>query len=139
MQRAIEFKFLTEKFSINPPKLFIKINWHKPPRGWFKLNVDANFNNYNQNCSLGDVFRNANGNWVVGFTKSTHVNGSLAAELKALREGVRIATKWKLFPLEIETNCTKVVNALVEGYTPAHLPAGEYDCSSTSKKVSKYG
>ncbi|XP_070007280.1 uncharacterized protein [Nicotiana sylvestris] len=125
IQRDIEFKLLTEKLSINPPKLLIKINWHKPQKGWFKLNVDANFNNYNQSCGLGGIFRNANGNWVVAFTKSAHVNGSLAAELKSLREGLRTAMDWNLFPLEIKTGCTEVVNAPTEGYPPAHLQAGE--------------
>jgi len=115
MQKAVEFKLFTEKSSINPPKSLIKINWFKPPWGWYKLNVDASFHSYNKKCGLGGVLRNATGSWVVGFAKLAHANGSLAAELKALREGLRTTKEWNLFPLEIETDCSEAIQAIQNG------------------------
>ncbi|XP_019235518.1 PREDICTED: uncharacterized protein LOC109215859, partial [Nicotiana attenuata] len=61
------------------------------------------------------VFRNATGCWVVDFAKLAHANGSLAAELKALREGLRTANEWNLFPLEIETDCSEAIQAIQHG------------------------
>ncbi|XP_070022452.1 uncharacterized protein [Nicotiana sylvestris] len=111
----MEFKLFTGKTSINPPKSFLKINWFKPPRGWYKLNVDANFHSYNKNCGLGGVFVNATGSWIVGFVKLSHANCSLVAELKALQEGLRTAKEWNLLPLEIETDYLEVIQAIQVG------------------------
>jgi len=77
--------------------------------------VDASFHSYNENWGLGGIFRNAKGSWVVGFAKLTHANGSLGAELKALREGLRTEKEWNLFPLEIETDCSEVIQAIQVG------------------------
>ncbi|XP_019234422.1 PREDICTED: uncharacterized protein LOC109214912 [Nicotiana attenuata] len=124
-QRASEFKLLTEKSIKTPQKILIKIKWYKPPRGWFKLNIDGSFNNHNQKCGLRGIFRNTNGKWVVGFAKSTHANGSLEAEMKALKEELKTTKEWSLFPLEIETDSMEVVHAPAEGNPPAHLQARE--------------
>ncbi|XP_075077404.1 uncharacterized protein LOC142164120 [Nicotiana tabacum] len=112
-------------FSNPLKKKHIKVKWHKPPKGWYKLNIDASFNK-NQPSSLGGVFRNTNGSWTVGFTKAIHTNGALESELLALVEGLTTAQEWNLFPLEIETDCIQVVNAPEEGRDPeAQLQTGE--------------
>ncbi|XP_075086060.1 uncharacterized protein LOC142168804 [Nicotiana tabacum] len=123
---ATEFNLLTGKSQNPQNNIPIKVRWHKPPRGCFKLNIDASFKNNNQKCGLGGVFRNSNGSWVVGFAKSTHANGSLEAEIKALLEGLRTAQEWGMFPLEIETDSTEVVNTPREGSSPpARIPSRE--------------
>ncbi|XP_070004941.1 uncharacterized protein [Nicotiana sylvestris] len=115
IERATKFKLLTEKSINTPQKIPIKIRWHKPPKRWFKLNIDASFNSNNQKYGLGGVFRNANGNWVVGFAKSSHASGSIQAEIEALLEGLKTAQAWGMFPLEIWTNSTEVIQSIQQG------------------------
>lgn len=64
---------------------------------------------------LERVFRNTQGHWVVGFTRSIHAKGSLEAEIRALLEELQIAHKWGLFLLEIETDCTEEIQAIHNG------------------------
>lgn len=51
--------------------LKINIKWHKPTLGWFKLNVDVAFKYEDLQSGLSGVFRNDDGNCVVGFLKRT--------------------------------------------------------------------
>lgn len=52
---------------------------------------------------------------MVGFTKSTHTNSSLEAELHALLEGLQTTQEWKLFSLKIETDSTEVIRYIYQG------------------------
>ncbi|XP_016511761.1 uncharacterized protein LOC107828887 [Nicotiana tabacum] len=102
----------------------IKIGWHKPPKGWFKLNIDASFGSGTQKYGLGGVFWNVNGHWIVGFGKLSYVSRSLEAEIKALLEGFKTAQEWGMRPLVIETDSVEVVNAPAEGDDPlVHIQA----------------
>ncbi|XP_019241530.1 PREDICTED: uncharacterized protein LOC109221507, partial [Nicotiana attenuata] len=121
---------LTEKSPNISIKIPIKIKWNKPPRGQFKLNIDASFNNHNQKSGLGGVIRDTYGNWMVGFAKSTQASGSLQTEMKALIVRLKTAQEWGMFPLEIETDSKEVVHAPTEGNPLAHFQAREYDRSS---------
>ncbi|XP_075111177.1 uncharacterized protein LOC107777689 [Nicotiana tabacum] len=126
MERATEFCLLTEKSILPSPKIYINVKWHRLPKGWFKLNIDASFHKNIQICGLCGVIRNANGHWIVGYTKSAHARGSLHAEIKALLDGLKTSLNWGLFPLQIETDSTEVVNASTEaGNHPARVQARE--------------
>ncbi|XP_019224339.1 PREDICTED: uncharacterized protein LOC109206029 [Nicotiana attenuata] len=98
-----------------PQKTPIKIRWHKPPKGWFKLNIDASFDSGTQKCGLEGVFTNANGHWIVDFGEPSHASGSLEAEIKALLEGLKTAQEWGMFPLEIETDSVEVIQSIQQG------------------------
>ncbi|XP_009796311.1 uncharacterized protein LOC142165418 [Nicotiana tabacum] len=97
------------------PKIHINIKWHRPPKGWFKLNIDASFNKSLQNCGLGGVIRNANGHWIVGFANSAHARGSLHAKIKPLLAGLKTAHTWGMFPLQIETDLMEVILSIQKG------------------------
>ncbi|XP_019241252.1 PREDICTED: uncharacterized protein LOC109221248 [Nicotiana attenuata] len=125
IQKAIEFTFLTEKGPNTCTKIPIQIKWNKPPKGWFKLNIDASFKNHNEKTGIGGIIRDTYGNWIVGFAKTTQATGSLHAEIKALMEGLKTTQEWGMFPLEIETDTTEVVHAPTEGDPRAHLQARE--------------
>ncbi|XP_075076638.1 uncharacterized protein LOC142163266 [Nicotiana tabacum] len=94
MERATEFRLLTEKSILPSPKIHINVKWHRPPKGLFKLNIDASFHKNMQIYGLGGVIRNANGHWIVGYTKSAHARGSLHAEIKALLDGLKTTLNW---------------------------------------------
>uniref|UniRef100_A0A1S3XQP1 RNase H type-1 domain-containing protein n=1 Tax=Nicotiana tabacum TaxID=4097 RepID=A0A1S3XQP1_TOBAC len=108
--RAIELRLLTENNILTSPKIHLNIKWHRPPKGQFKLNIDASFNKNLQQCGLGGVIRNVNGHWIVGFAKPAHARGSLHVEIKALLAGLKTAHTWGMFPLQIETDSTKVAD-----------------------------
>ncbi|XP_070029096.1 uncharacterized protein [Nicotiana sylvestris] len=115
IKKATEYKLLTEKSIFTPPKILINIAWHKPPKGWTKLNIDASYNNVTQKCGLGGTFRNTNGHWIVGFGKSSYASGSLEAELKALLEGLKMAKEWKLDPFAIESDSVEAIQSILQG------------------------
>lgn len=69
----------------------------------------------NSKSSLGGVFRDNYGRWIVGFTKNIEAMGSLEAELKAIKEGLKIAHEWNLFPLQIESDCAEAIKAILHG------------------------
>ncbi|XP_009795815.1 uncharacterized protein [Nicotiana sylvestris] len=125
MHRTLEYKLLTENTNNPLKKRSIHVKWHKPPKGWYKFNIDASYNK-NQPSGLGGVFRSTNSSWILGFTKATYTNGALESERLTLLEGLTTAQEWNLFPLEIETDCIQIVNAPDEGRDPqAQLQAGE--------------
>ncbi|XP_075080492.1 uncharacterized protein LOC142165992 [Nicotiana tabacum] len=111
------------------PSIFPKKSWtpyQRTPKGWFKLNIDASFNKNLQKCGLGGVIRNANGHWIVGYAKSAHARGSLHSEIKALLAGLKTTLNWGMFPLQIETDSTEVVNAPTEACNhPSRVQARE--------------
>jgi len=113
--KAIEFRLLTETNVLHAPKLHIKVRWHKPPIGWFKLNIDVGFHKDMQKCGPGGVIKNAKGDWIVGYNKFAYANGCLQAEIKALQEGLKTAHEWGLFLLQIETDSTEVILSIQQG------------------------
>lgn len=48
----------------------------------------------------------------MGFQKLDTAISLLQVELQAIYKGLKIATKFKLFPLEVETDSTEAINAI---------------------------
>ncbi|XP_016436949.2 uncharacterized protein LOC107763045 [Nicotiana tabacum] len=110
LNKAAEFKYLT---GYNHPPLniiTIPIRWQNPSRDSFKLNCDSAYTNNTNTGGLGGVIRNNNGKWIVGYQKLTNVISNTHAELLALETGLRVAVQFKLHPIEIETDSTKVIS-----------------------------
>ncbi|XP_019235506.1 PREDICTED: uncharacterized protein LOC109215848 [Nicotiana attenuata] len=92
----------------------IDIKWHPPQKGWYKLNVDGAHDNLKS--GIGGVFRSCSGKWIIGFQKKTNAIYPLHAELQSLQEGLKLAHRFMLFPLEIETDSTDVIKAIENGH-----------------------
>lgn len=92
----------------------IQIKWRAPQIGWIKLNIDGAFENLK--CGLGGVFRDNIGKWILGFQKFCHGLFPLRIELHALQEGLQLAHRFDLFPLEIETYSTELINTINNGH-----------------------
>lgn len=114
-KKAIEYKLLTEKSIFTPPKIPINAAWHKPQKGWAKLNIDASYNTVTQKSGLRGTFINSKGHWIVGFGKLSYASGSLEAELKAMLEGLKMAKEWNLYPLEIESDFVEAIQSIFQG------------------------
>ncbi|XP_075097978.1 uncharacterized protein LOC142175291 [Nicotiana tabacum] len=63
---------------------------------------------------LGGIFRNSNGDWIVGFHKAGHAISPMHAELMALQEGLKIAREMNFQKLEIETDCAEIIKLIYE-------------------------
>nr|XP_016478792.1 PREDICTED: uncharacterized protein LOC107800150 [Nicotiana tabacum] len=112
----MEYKLLTDKESNPNTKKTIRIRWHMPPDGWYKLNIDGAFKAKKLHCGLSGVIRNRSGDWVVGFYNYTHAATPLQVELLALKHGLQLVWDLQLKPLKIETSSTDVLKCLDHGY-----------------------
>lgn len=57
------------------------IQWERPEQGWKKLNTDGSCIGLHGLAGCGGLVRNADGQWVVGFSKRIRVTSSFAVEL----------------------------------------------------------
>ncbi|CAN1779180.1 Putative ribonuclease H protein At1g65750 [Linum perenne] len=64
-------------------------------------------------ATIGGVIRNAQGSWVAGFTNCIGRGSALLAELTALRDGLTLVWILGYREVQVESDCTEVVE-LVE-------------------------
>ena len=85
----------------------------------------------------GGLIRNEKGEWVKGYARAIGITTSVAAELWALRDGIRLCTALKLPAVEIELDA-KVVIDLVRKETSKFnsLDALVAVCKEGLKKIS---
>lgn len=71
-------------------KVMRRICWEKLPEYWLKLNTDGSVEGGSGIACYGGVIRDANGQWVRGFSRRISVTNTFAAELWGLREGLML-------------------------------------------------
>lgn len=109
MNQATEYKLLTERETKLYRKITIKFHWILPRRGWYKLNIDGAFKKGYTSGSIEGVFRNPDGNWILGIQMKAYSRAPVHTQLQALYQGLHIAQKMNLYPLEVETDATQVI------------------------------
>lgn len=80
-----------------------KEHWIPPKEGVMKMNIDGAWESGSVAGGRG-VFRRHTGSWFVGFSTKFNVHSPLAFELYTLREGLKIAKKFMIDKLEVETD-----------------------------------
>jgi ribonuclease HI len=65
--------------------------WRKPEAGWLKLNFDGSSKRASRLASIGGVYRDHEGGFVLGYAERIGTATSSAAELAALRRGLELA------------------------------------------------
>lgn len=65
-------------------------------------------------ASLGGIFKNSSGDWIVGFHKAGHATSPTQAELMALQEGLKIAREMNFHKIKIETDSTDIIKLIYE-------------------------
>ncbi|XP_060181542.1 uncharacterized protein LOC132611151 [Lycium barbarum] len=70
-----------------------------------------------QTGGIGGVFRDSQGQWIIGFQGNICSNSPLHSELQALQQGLVVALNRQLVPLEIETECPDLIKAINVGNT----------------------
>ncbi|OIT23184.1 hypothetical protein A4A49_57177, partial [Nicotiana attenuata] len=88
------------------------IKWIPPTNHSFKLNIDGAFKGKYRKGGYGGVFRNGQGDWVLGYNNSAIAYTLVYMELLALKSGLQLALDKKLVDIEIETDATDVISLL---------------------------
>ncbi|XP_039013553.1 uncharacterized protein LOC120143251 [Hibiscus syriacus] len=93
------------------------VSWKPPPPGWLKLNTDGAVLPSSMEASSGGVIRNANGEWIKGYTRSIGCTTVLQSELWAILEGLHFA--WEMgHNFIVESNSASAVHILNSNATP---------------------
>ena len=66
------------------------MRWCYPPLNWHKLNSDVSSLGNSGLAGGGGLIRNDKGEWVKGYARAVGFTTSIAAELWALRDGIKL-------------------------------------------------
>ena len=104
--------------------------------GWFKLNTDGSSLGNPGLAGGGGVIRNHVGEWVGSFSRAIGVTSSVQAELRTLKDGLKLAIDLGILNLEIEMNSLVAVQCVNSLSTPnAFLSTIVTDCRSLMERI----
>ncbi|KAL6221814.1 hypothetical protein ACLB2K_005209 [Fragaria x ananassa] len=86
--------------------------WKKPPKIFFKLNVDGTRVSPIDKIGAGGVIRNHYGDWISGFQVNLGVGEILDAEAWGLFQGLKLAFSLNIKNLIIESDFTILVHLM---------------------------
>jgi ribonuclease HI len=115
---ASEYFYLIGNCSKEKTRISIPIKWVSPPLGWFKLNTDGSSLGNPGLAGGGGVICNHVGEWVGGFSRAIGVTTSVQVELRALKDGLKLAIDLGIFNLEIEMDSLVAVELANSITTP---------------------
>ncbi|KAK8479689.1 hypothetical protein V6N11_009833 [Hibiscus sabdariffa] len=87
--------------------------WQRPASGWIKVNVDAAVNAVDQRAFVGGVFRDNDGAWLFGFSRSIGRCSVVLAELWAILEALRRAWAKGYRYVVLESDCADAVRMIL--------------------------
>lgn len=90
----------------------IQVRWQCPPLNWFKLNTDGSSLSNPRLAGGGGLIRNEKCDWVKGFARAIGTTTSVAVELWALRDDIKLCIALKLQAVVIEFDSKLVVDLL---------------------------
>ncbi|XP_019235623.1 PREDICTED: uncharacterized protein LOC109215953 [Nicotiana attenuata] len=112
ISKATEYFVLT-KNAFTKRTHQITIKWEPPRRGSYTLNTDGTAKGNPGIGGIGRVFRNHNGDWIIGFVENIIHTTNTSAELKALLKGLQLAEQNNLVPLDINTDSAEIIQMLI--------------------------
>ncbi|CAM0909496.1 unnamed protein product [Alopecurus aequalis] len=86
--------------------------WRKPEAGRLKLNFDGSSKNVSRRASIGGVYRDHEGGFVLGYAERIGKATSSVAELAALRRGLELALENGWLDIAIEGDAKTVVDVV---------------------------
>ena len=126
-----EYFYLIGNCSKEKTRISIPIKWVSPPLGWFKLNTDGSSLGNPGLAWGGGVIRNHVGEWVGSFSMAIGVTTSVQAELRTLKDGLKLAIDLGILNLEIKMVSLVAVELVNSITTPnVFLSAIVTDCRS---------
>ncbi|KAL7237095.1 hypothetical protein ACSBR1_020212 [Camellia fascicularis] len=110
---AIEWKHLNDQKQFPKRRNTIQIGWQDPSTGFIELNTNGATQGFNGKASGWGVFRDATGNWILGYCRFIRFTSTIGAELWTLRDGLKLAWEKNFTNLEIETD-SKLMQTLLQ-------------------------
>jgi ribonuclease HI len=107
---ASEFFCLTGGEAIIKSFTMVPVKWHAPPLGWAKLNTDGSSLGNPGLAGGGGVIRDSSGSWLGGFSRYLGHTTSVQAELRALKDGLILASDLVIPYLIVEMDSLVAVN-----------------------------
>ena len=136
MARALEFLYLGRNGRQNRVKVKIQVQWLPPPSNWVKLNLNDSSMGNPGLAGEGGVIRNEKGEWIKGYARAIGIITRVAAELWALRDGIRLCFALKLPAVIIELDSKLVVDLLnKELDNPNGIDVLVTDCRECMKTI----
>ena len=110
--RVAEVAYLgiTEKQS--PGRIRIQVKWLLPPLNWFKLNLDGSSMGNSGLAGGGGIIRDSFGRWVKGYVRAIGATASVATELWALRDRIRLCISLNLLAVEVKLDAKVVADLM---------------------------
>ncbi|KAL4178644.1 hypothetical protein AMTRI_Chr13g83310 [Amborella trichopoda] len=97
-------------------KLPITVAWAFLHSQHFKLNIDGSSIQNPGQAGCGGVLRHDNGSFVAAFSVPLGMASYNYVEFRGLQEGVDLATQMECFPLQIESDCSLLVQVILGRY-----------------------
>ncbi|KAK8579594.1 hypothetical protein V6N12_069909 [Hibiscus sabdariffa] len=91
------------------------IRWHRPPKGWCKLNNDGVVAASSGDSAYGGVIYNATGDWLIGFNRRLGIFSVLESKLWGIYEGLMTVWSIGIDHLIIEVDNIEALN-LIQQY-----------------------
>ena len=109
--------------------------WHRPPKGWKKLNTDGCVQCESLKVRVGGVLKDEDGAYIQGFSINLGCCSVEAAELWAILHGMKMAWEVSSKCLLIEFDCLVVVQWLNSMGEPSNpLDALIQECKGWMRK-----
>ena len=132
---ASKFFYFIGSYSKVKNMISTPIKWVSPPLDWFKLNTDVSSLGNPGLAGGGGVIRNYVGDWVGGFSRAIGVTTSIQAELRALKNGLKLAIDLGILNVEIKMDSLVAVELVKCITTPnAFLSTIVTDCRSLMER-----
>ncbi|KAK9988382.1 hypothetical protein SO802_028621 [Lithocarpus litseifolius] len=90
ISKATKFAYVGVNGKTNQSQQRICVCWSKPLLNWCKVNSDGSALGNLGRVGGGGLIRNDKGEWIRGYVRAIGCTMSMAAELWALRDGIRL-------------------------------------------------
>jgi ribonuclease HI len=132
---ASEFFYIIGSDSKGKNMISTPVKWNPLPLGWFKLNTDGSSLGNPGLAGGGGVIRNHVGDWVGGFSRAICVTTSVQAELRVLKDGLKLVIDLGILNFEIEMHSLVAVELVNSITSPnAFLSTIVTDCRSLMER-----
>lgn len=105
---------------INDPPINRLMLWFPPIPGQFKLNTDGCWYESTRKAGFGGLFRNAHGEWELGYYGRMIANSSLETEIWSIYRGLTIVLEKGLTNVQIHSDSQTAVLLFNDGATLNH-------------------
>ena len=112
------------------------MRWISPSINWYKLNSDGSSLGNSGLAGGGGLIRDDKGDWIKGYTRAIGITTSVAPELWALRDSIRLCIASKIPTVIIELDAQVVVDLLKKNAShPSGIGALVNDCKNGLREI----